>query len=284
MRRTVLVLVALAMLAAAPVLAQAVVDEAQREAIRGVPDRWGLQLGGFWPTFETKVRLNGETGTGTEIDLEKDLALDKSLMAVNFSAFYRFGDHSRLDVTYVPWDRKKTTTINKEIQWGDVTYEAGAEITAQAKAQLLNAIYRYSFFNNGRVTFGLNGGISALWTEISLSGEGTITGEGSVAGTIAEKKDVIFPIPVLGVHFDMTLTKRLFWRAEGNFFAASISGYDGNLNELATSIVYFPTRNVGVGAGFASTRYDVKKSGDNGGDVRVRYGFSGVNAYVQVAF
>jgi len=284
MRKTVLALVALAMVATAPVLAQAVVDEAQREAVRGVPDRWGLQLGGFWPTFETKVRLNGETAAGTEIDFEKDLSLDKRLAAVDFSAFYRFGDHSRLDLSYVPWNREQTTTIDKEIQWGDVTYEAGAEITARAKAQLLNAIYKYSFFNNGRVTFGLNGGISALWTDFTLSGEGTISGQGSAAGTIAESKKVIFPIPVVGVHFDMTLAKRLFWRAEGNFFAASISGYDGNVNELSTSIVYFPTRNVGIGAGFASTMYSIKKTGDEGGDMRVRYGFSGVTAYVQAQF
>jgi hypothetical protein len=284
MKRTVLLLVALAMLAAMPALAQSVVSAADREAIRGVPDKWGFSLGAFWQTFETKVRLNGETADGTDIDWEKDLGLDRNLTVGQLGGFYRFGDHSRLDLTYVPWKRENTRTIDRDIQWGDVIYEAGATLNTKAKVQMLNIIYRYSFFNNGKVTFGLNGGVSSLWSDVSLSGEGTVSGGGTASGTIAKSSKVIFPIPVLGVHFDMTLMKRLIWKAEGNFFAATISGYDGNINVLSTSIVYFPARNVGVGAGFASNMYTVTKSGDNGAEVRVRYGFSGVTAFAQFVF
>jgi hypothetical protein len=284
MKRTVLLVVALAMLAAMPALAQSVVSAADREAMRGFPDKWGFSLGSFWQTFDTKVRLDGKTGQGDEINFEKDLGMGKNLTSAQFAGFYRFGDHSRLDLTYVPWKREKTRTIDKDIQWGDNIYEAGATINSKAKLQLLNIIYRYSFINNGKVTFGLNGGISSLWTNVELSGEGTISGGGTASGTIAKKSDVILPIPVIGVHFDMMLTKRLLWRAEGNFFAANVAGYDGNINVLGTSIAYFLTKNIGVGAGFASNMYRVTKSGDNGGDVMVRYGFSGVTAYVQAQF
>ena len=285
MKRTVLLMVALAMLAAAPAPAQSIVSESGRQAIRGVPDRWGFDLGSFWQTFDTKVRLDGKTGEGTEIDFESDLGLRSRLTDFQVGAFYRFSDRSRLDLSYLSWGRNNVHTIDQEIKWGDVIYEAGAEIATKANGQMLNVIYKYSFFNNGKVDFGLNGGISSLWTDTTLSGEGTISEEGeNVSGTIAESKDVIFPIPVIGVHFEMTVIKRLLWRAEGNFFAASISGYDGHLNELSTSIAYFPTKNVGVGAGFASTYYNVTKSEDNGGNVHVKYGFSGVTAYVQFLF
>jgi hypothetical protein len=285
MKRTVLVLVAIAMLAAMPALAQSVVSAADREAMRGFPDKWGFSLGAFFPTFETKVRLNGETSNGTEIDVEKDLGLNNNLTAFQFQGFYRFGDHARIDLTYVPWSREKTRTIDKEIQWGDVTYDAGAEIHSKLNAELLNIIYKYSFINNGKVTFGVNGGVSAIWAKAELSGEGTISGGGTASGTIAKKSDVIVPIPVIGVHFDMLLTKKLLWRAEGNYFAANVSGYNGHISVLGTSIEYFFTRNIGAGVGFASDMYNIKKSGDNGsGEARVRYGFSGATAYVQAQF
>jgi hypothetical protein len=284
MKRTVLLLVAFAMLAAMPALAQSVVSAVDREAIRGVPDKWGFSLGAFWQTFDTKVRLDGKTSTGTEIDFETDFKMDKSLTAAQLGGFYRFGDHGRIDLTYVPWNREKTRTIDKDIQWGDVIYEAGATLNTKAKLQMLNIIYRYSFINNGKVTFGLNGGVSSLWTNFELSGEGTISGGGNVSGTIAKKSDVILPIPVIGVHFDMMIIKRLIWRAEGNFFAANVAGYKGNINVLSTSIAYFPTKNFGLGAGFASNMYNVTKSGDKGGDLKVRYGFSGVTAFVQAQF
>jgi hypothetical protein len=284
MRRIGVALVALVVLAAAPVLAQSIVSESGREAIRGVPDGWGFELGSFWQTFDTKVRLDGKNGEGTEIDFESDLGLRRRLADFQVGTFYRFSDRHRLDLSYLSWGRTNAHTIDQDIQWGDVTYEAGAEVTTKADAQMLNAIYKYSFFNNGKVDFGLNGGISALWNDFALSGEGTTQGGGNVSGVIAEEKKVIFPIPVIGVHFEMTLTKRLLWRAEDNFFAASISGYEGNLNELSTSIAYFLTKNVGVGAGFASTTYKIRTNVDNGGELRVRYGFSGATAYLQFLF
>jgi hypothetical protein len=89
---------------------------------------------------------------------------------------------------------------------------------------------------------------------------------------------------VIGVHFDMLLTKKLLWRAQGNYFAANISGYNGHISVVGTSIEYFLTRNIGLGAGFFSDMYNIKKSGDNGGDLRVKYGFSGVTAYAQFQF
>ncbi len=284
MRKAILLFIVATVALAGPALAQSVVSATEREAIRGVPDKWGIGVGSFWQTFDSKVRLNGTTGTGNEINFEKDLSLDKNVTSLQFSAFYRFGDHARIDIGYVPWSREKTKSITREIHWGDNVYEAGVSLTAKAKAQMVNVIYKYSFVNNGKVTFGLNGGVSSLWTTTSLSGKGTITGGGNISGTLAESKNVIFPIPVLGLHFDMTLAKRLVWRADGNFFAAKVSGYDGNLHELGTSIEYFFTRNVGLGAGFQSTMYNVTKTGSRGGDFNVKYGFSGVNTYLSAQF
>ena len=99
MKRKALILVVLAIATALPALAQSVVSESEREAIRGVPDKWGFSLGGFWQTFNTKVRLNGETSTGTEINFESDLGLAKNITSFQLSGFYRFGDHARLDLT-----------------------------------------------------------------------------------------------------------------------------------------------------------------------------------------
>jgi hypothetical protein len=278
------VLMAIATTVALPAGAAAVVGTADREALRGVPDRWGFGLGGFWQTFDAKFRLDGEAGRGTDINLQQDFNLRRKSTSPAFGCFYRFSDRSRLDLTYVPWSRKRTRTINRQIVWGDVTYEAGASVTATAKTEMLNVIYRYSFLNNGRVTFGLDAGISSLWSDFSLSGEGTISGGTDVAGTIKERKKVILPAPVIGMHLEVTLIKRLFWRLEDNFFAASISGYAGNVNELSTSFIYFPAKHFGMGAGFVSAKYTVEKSGSRGGDFRLRYGFSGATAYLQFLF
>jgi len=285
MRRTILALVILTMLAAVPALAQSVVSDADREAMRGIPDTWGLSIGGFWQTFNSKVRLNGRNNaTGDWINLEKDLGLDHRLTDLDVQGFYRFSPHSRLDLSFTSWNREYSKTLERQITWGDAVYDAGITLAASNKANLINLIYKYSFFNNGKVDFGVNGGLSTLTMKTKLTGEGTISGGGSVAATLAESKSVIAPIPVLGVHFEMTLAERLFWRAEANFFAANIAGLNGNLTEYLTSVDYFVTRNIGLGAGFSGTRYRITKRDTQAGDFFLRYGFNGVIAYAKLVF
>jgi hypothetical protein len=275
---------ALVLPVAMPARAESVVSAEDREAIRGIPDRWGFTLGGFWQTFDTNVRVDGTTSRGTEISFERDLGLDRNATSVGLSGFYRFSNRNRLDLAYIPWIREHTATIGRQIEWEDVVYDAGASITAKAKSQMLNALYRFSFINNGRVVFGINAGISAVWKNYSLTGQGTISGGTNVSGTIAERKKANVPIPVIGLHLETTLTKKLFWRLEDNFFAANASGYRTNLNEFTTSLDYFPAKHFGFGAGFSSTKSSIETSGTHGGNYRVHAGFSGVTASLQFPF
>lgn len=286
MKRSVVILtVLLAIVAAVPVSAQSVVGEAEREAARGIPDRWGLNLGTFWQTFDTRLRLDGTEGqTGSDIEVETDLGLPDNATNFQLSGFYRFSDRSRLDVAYLGWDRKASRTIEEQIEWGDVIYDVGATIDGELSGRMANVVYKYSIVNNEKVTFGFNGGISSVWTEAKLSGEGTVAGGGTASGTIAESESVVVPVPVLGLHFEMALARKLFWRADGNFFTAKISGYDGRLSEITTSVNYYFTRNIGAGAGFSSTSLKVKKETSGGGEFDVRLGFSGAIAYLTAAF
>ncbi len=275
----------LAVVAAVPASGQLVVPRAEREQARGVPDQWGLTLGSFWQTFNTRLRLDGDGGeTGTFIDVETDLALPEDAASFQITGFYRLSDHSRVDMAYIGWNRRQSTTLDRAIRWGDVTFDVGAQVTSELDAWMLNVVYKYSLINNEKVTFGLNGGISSLGSSATLSGVGTVSKGEQTSPTVSEEEKTIFPVPVLGVHFEMALARGLAWRAEGNFFAASISGYDGRLNEVSTSISYLFTRNVGLGAGFASTTVDIDSSSGHGGELDARFGYSGVIAYLTLAF
>jgi len=282
-KELVLLSVVFAMAAAGSATAQAVVSETEREAVRGVPDKWGVALGSFGKTFDTTVRLDGETQTGTEISLENDFGMNKDLTDFELGLFYRLGDRHRIEGTYTAWNRSNSTTLDRDIQWGDTIYQANAILDSKLDTIMVNIIYKYAFFNNGKVNFGLNGGISSLWMDIELSGQANLSGS-PVSGTVVESESQILPIPVIGAHFEMTLLKRLFWRAEGNFFAANIAGYNGNVSILNTSLDYYFTRIAGLGGGFASAAYRVTTSGSTGGDLLVRYSFSGVYAHLILTF
>ena len=284
MRTNPVLLIVLAALAAAPVHAQSVVSESEREAIRGVPDEWGFSLGTFAQAFDSRIRLDGKYGeSGTTIDLEQDLGLPSEQDDFNLKAFYRFSDRSQLRFDFLAWNRSSTRVLEREIRWDDEVYEAGAQVDAQGDGQMYNLIYQYSFFNNGKVNFGLDGGLSTFILDTKLTRHVSV-GEGGAGTTQTEVHTKILPVPVLGFHFDMTLVKRLFWRANAYIFDASVSGYDVKLWEAWTSVDYFVTRNVGLGAGFAATTADVNKTGSHGGNWYIRYSYSGLVAYALFTF
>jgi len=276
--------VVLAFLVAVPALAQSVVGQSEREALRGVPDTWGFTLGTFAQAFDSRIRLDGKYGeAGTTIDLEQDLGLPSQQDDFNLKAFYRFSGRSQLTFDFLAWNRSSTKVLEREIHWDDQVYEVGSQVDAQGGGQMYNLIYQYSFFNNGKVNFGLDGGLSTFILDTKLTRNVSVEGGGAGA-TQTELHTKILPVPVVGVHFDMTLAKRLFWRANAYIFDASIAGYDVNLWEASTSVDYFVTRNVGLGAGFAATTADIYKTGSHGGNWYIRYGYNGLIAYAMFVF
>jgi hypothetical protein len=279
MKTNPLLLIVLAALAAVSAHAQSVVSDAERVALRGVPDTWGVSLGGFAQAFDSRIRLDGKYGeAGTTIDLEQDLGLPSQQDDFNLKAFYRFSDRSQLRFDFLTWSRSSTTVLEREIRWDDTVYEAGAQVDAQGDGQMYNLIYQYSFLNNGKVNFGLDGGLSTFILDTKLTRHVSV-GEGGTGTTQTEVHTKILPVPVLGAHFDMTLAKRLFWRANVYIFDASVSGYDIKLWEAWTSVDYFVTRHFGLGAGFAATTADVNTTGSHGGNWYIKYSYSGLIAY-----
>jgi hypothetical protein len=284
MKTSVRLLLVLAALAAASARAQSVVSDAERVAMRGVPDTWGFSLGTFAQAFDSRIRLDGKYGeAGTTIDLEQDLGLPSQQDDFNLKAFYRFTDRSQLRFDFLTWNRSSTRVLEREIRWDDEVYEAGAQVDAQGDGQMYNLIYQYAFFNNGKVNFGLDGGLSTFILDTKVTRHVSVV-EGGTGTTQTELHTKILPVPVLGLHLEMTLVKRLFWRANAYIFDASVAGYDVKLWEAWTSVDYFVTRNVGLGAGFAATNADINKTGSHGGNWYIRYSYSGLVAYALFTF
>jgi hypothetical protein len=284
MKTSVRLLIVLAALAAASARAQSVVSDAERVAMRGVPDTWGFSLGTFAQAFDSRIRLDGKYGeAGTTIDLEQDLGLPSQQDDFNLKAFYRFTDRSQLRFDFLTWNRSSTRVLEREIRWDDEVYEAGAQVDAQGDGQMYNLIYQYAFFNNGKVNFGLDGGLSTFILDTKVTRHVSVV-EGGTGTTQTELHTKILPVPVLGLHLEMTLVRRLFWRANAYIFDASVAGYDVKLWEAWTSVDYFVTRNFGLGAGFAATNTDINKTGSHGGNWYIGYSYNGLVAYALFTF
>jgi len=130
-----------------PLLAQ---DLTSAPLIKPGDETLSLYLGGIVNQFGTKLKLNGQTHDGTDIDLERN-GLKKTQSSFQAAASLGFLSRNRVDVEYFSASRSGTKTYQTEITIGDNVYPLGATVSAEARNDFLIADYRYSFVKSDSV-------------------------------------------------------------------------------------------------------------------------------------
>ena len=230
---------AVATLLAVPARAQA--SNATYMQQKGMDERFRVDLGGFFQTFDTTISLANSAGTaGTSINLE-DLGQDTHQTSFAADGYWRFGRHGRLDFAYRGWNRSASHTLDKDVVVGDVTYHAGARSTPACASTIGELYYSYSFVNNGDLEFGLGLGLSTYWNAFEASGTGTVSGGGQSgsASFQAESRNLVAPIPALKAYFSYALYPRLFARAAYKGITGTVDGYHGEMQDFRGGLDYF---------------------------------------------
>ena len=252
---------------------------------RGMDERFRLDLGGFFQTFDTTLSLSNSAGTaGTEINLE-DYGQDTRKTTFAADGYWRFGRHGRLDFAYRGWSRSGSHTLDQDVVLGDTTYHVGAQLDTKMRSTIGELYYAYSFVNNGDLEFGLGLGLSAYFNSFDVSASGSVSGggaSGSAAGS-AQSRNLVAPIPAIKAYFAYTLYPRVFLRAAAKGITGTVDGYHGEMWDYRGGLDWFVGQNVGVGALYQYTKIVFSHAGSSA-DLAFTYKYSGPLVYVSVAF
>jgi len=248
-------------------------------------DRFNLSLGTYFVSFDTSAQLSPSGGAGTVLDMEEALGLDDRRADVRLDGYWRFSKRHRIDWGLYTSSRKGTRVLDEEIVWNDVTYAADATIASKYWLYYLKAAYRFAFVRDDRAEVGLSAGLATMQLGAELSGDGTVTENGapSQVGFVREKKDVLAPVPVVGLYGSFVIRDGLFFRPSAEFFSFSAAGMQGSLVDARMTVDWFFTERWGVGLGFARTKIDYE---DEEADPEVKLGaaYQGGVLYFSYAF
>jgi len=254
--------------------------------VKGMDERFRLDLGGFFQKFDTTLRLDSATlGQGTEINLEDDLGQESNKTTFRASGYWRFGRHGRFDFGVLTIARSATRTISKDIQFGDHVYRAGATLDSKLTATQVDAYYAYSFVNTGELELGAKLGFSVLFNSAEINGSGTITGPGgTVSGSRAsDDRSVVAPIPAIGAYGRFTLLPGLLISGHVQGLPnVTISGYSGESVDAGGTLDWYPWKNVGFGGGYSYTKITFTREADP--TISFEYTYSGPIVYLSLAF
>jgi hypothetical protein len=253
---------------------------------RGMEERFRLDIGGFFQKFDTTVSIDRSDGSpGTEVNLEDVLGQDSHQTNLRLDGYWRFGPHGSLQFAYRGWHRTNEQVIDRDINIGDTTYHAGANVSTDNRVNVFQLYYGYSFWNTGQFELGAELGISGYYTKISFEASGSFTGPGgTTSGTTGrEEKNLLAPVPGIGGYFRYTFLQRFFGYATVKGLpTVTISGYSGSMIDVTAGLDYFFTKNFGLGAGYEYTKINFK--GKSTPRVGIDYTYSGPLAYASIAF
>ena len=226
--------------AATPVFAQ----DATSQFISPYDQTLTIGLGGIVNRFDTSLRLDGNTHSGTDFTLENN-GLKKDNSSFEALVTWRIARAHRLDFEYWTAKRSGSRDYSTSIDIGDTTFPIGANVSIQAKDSLASLDYRWSFsqspdsewaavigFYGGKFTFDVN----------------AVGNAGTVNTTYNKSVSTTLPLPLLGVSWDWYPDKQWQVSAVLQGMKAKVGDVDGHCYQFWGGLEYQLWRNFGVGA------------------------------------
>jgi hypothetical protein len=249
-------------------------------------DRFILSGSLFLVGTDTTASLNGQSTTNPAIDFDQTFGRESDASRGRIDAMWRFAPKHSVRFVYFNYKATRTRTIDRDITFGDTTFNAGGNVTAENRFSVYELDYDYAFLKRPDYEVSANLGLHFTDMTLSLAGTGTVTGPGgttTASGSVSKSSDLPQPLPVIGLRGGWAVAPQVFLDARLQFFKLSVDGYDGHWTNAHVGATWMFTRNFGVGLGYESfnTRLDVSRSNFNG---NLKFGYHGLIASITGTF
>lgn len=183
-----------------------------------------LRAGGYVATFDSSLRLNNFANLrGTETDIEDVLDVDDDLSKFRLDAKWRFQPRHSLEFSYYDISRDGRRVIDRELTIGDETYAVGTNVKSKFDFSVYKFSYAYSFYQTEKTDMSVSLGLHAI--DFGLE----VKGELLNVPVSRESRDLVLPLPVLGVNYTRRLGGPFSIGVDVDLFAIEYGDYKGSL-------------------------------------------------------
>lgn len=236
-------------------LVWAVEPAAQAQEVNLIQERGQVSLGTFLNNSEMKIRVDGESETGSIVDWDNTFG-DEDVTRFRLDGLWRINERHHLRLMYTDYSRTRIETIEEEIEWQDDVFPVDAVVTGKQSFEIIEAAYEYAFMR--AEDYELAGSIGLHYTtfEASLRADVDLPGGGGTA-EIGGPASVDAPLPVIGLHGMWRFGGNFYLDAHAQFFALSIDDFDGSIVNYRAAFIWQPRKYLGIGVGYDSFTIDV---------------------------
>jgi hypothetical protein len=243
-------------------------------------DSFWAELSYFYPTITSTARLDETTTArpGSTIRLEDELDLADRKGTPYLTLGMRLFDNWRLEFEYYQLNRSASSTIDRHIDWGDASFNIGAQLNSTFDTTVYRVTGGYSFYKTDVAEAGVGFGFHVTEFSTSISGQGPVG-----IGFQSEGRDTLVPLPTLGLYGSYKLMDQLQVRGRVDYLTLKYENYDGSLTNWMVAIDWRFAKNWGVGAGYRYVDYILEATKNNFYG-RVNYEFKGPTIFLNAGF
>jgi hypothetical protein len=240
-------------------------------------DRVRVSFGAMHVSTSTTLRVDSSTAvTGTVLNGEDQLGLDKSDYEPKFQVVLRAGVRNRLWFDYFTLDRSGSTIVQEPIIFRDVVLQPGQPLQSELDYRMLSLTYGYSFWHSEKLELAATLGVHS----IQMNAEAKVTTE---AVHIDQNEDVAGPFPTPGFAATWVVSKRFYLDGRVQYLSLHVSNLDGSLGTAELDALYRLRPNVSFAIGYTEVKVhlDSIKPSDSG---LFDFNTKGPQLFVRVAF
>jgi hypothetical protein len=249
---------------------------AEEEGYGPGTDKWKFALGGYFPSMNTKLKIDG-IQVGDNIDLE-NLGFSEDESVWRLDGYWRFAKKHRLNFGYYQLNRDGSTGISDSIEIGDIVIPIDAQVASELKLGFYTIDYMYSFYQGEK--WEMSGGLGAYWVDLdfSIGASLDINGNPIGGGAVFESTDFSGPLPYLALQFEYYITPKWLASFKGGYFQLKVEDIDGKLMTFGANLEYQFTKRWGIGTGYSAFKIDVDLE-DGSLKSNIEYSYSGFQLY-----
>jgi hypothetical protein len=225
-----------------------------------------LQLSGSFTSviLGTNIRVDSErTGQGTDLDVEDDLGLDKSVPEPRFAARWRPGRKHEIEGGFQFAERSAEKMLERTISVADTTFDVGANVRTRFNTNQAFLTYRYAIFDNERSQIGAGLGLGAIFLGLGLD---ALASAGSSQVDYSGESDLIGPFGAIGIYGRVLSGERWEFEGDARVLKATVDRYTPRVLDFSAAARYSLSKRWAIegGWGISDIKLDVgpKTSGD----------------------
>jgi hypothetical protein len=223
-----------------------------KAAFTDLPDRFRIDAGYFGLTAQTTLNFNGGN-----VDVEKDLGVDKNVNTFWVDGIWRVGRRHQLELSFTRSSRDRADfTLGRDFTWGGQTYNAGLSATTSTGTDIVGGYYRFAAYRNDRFEIGPTIGVGYLKVSARIQAAGTVSGPGgSQSRTLDESASSGSMTGAIGGYTYGWLTKRFVARGDFLYIKVSPGNKTASVTDWRLGADYYFFRNAGLGVQYKYNKY-----------------------------